>query len=207
MKNKAIVLILGLILSLSSFAKKIYQDGVFYLNNGDSVECSIRVYSENTLLGIGKLQYIEDNIKKKISFNKIDSVRLGSYFYKYINLEYVDYNEFDEEQILIYRKLVRQEIIGNSNLYKEFIIKSANSTTYILTNGYKSGGTHLDWVYYIELNNKITKIRRITFKKDCINIYKSCQLVIRKLQEKEFVYGNVYSLVKYANQECEKITN
>lgn len=203
MKNKALVLFFGLTMSLSSFAEKIYQEGVVYLTNGDSIECSILVYSQNTLLAIGKLQYVDDGIKKKIPFNKIDSVRLGTYFYKFINIVRIEYDEFDDEQTTNYSKLVRQEIVGNSILYKQFILKSANSTPYILINGYKSGGTYLGYVWYIKLNDQITKINKMTFKKDCMKIYKSCPSVIKKLQENAFLYFNVSGLVIYANKECK----
>lgn len=212
MKYKGFIIFIGLILSLTCCAEKVYQEGVFYLNNGDSIKCSIRVYSDDVLIGIGKLQYIKDGVEKKIPFKKIDSVRLGTYFYTFIKIEVVEYDEFDDEQITIYKKFVRVEIRGKSNLYKEFILKPDETYAftnlngvrgpYIYTNGYKSAGTKLSWVPYIEKKGQITSLHKMTFKKDCMRIYENCPLVVNKLKEKVFVYGFVRDLVIYANQVC-----
>lgn len=190
-----------MLFSLNSYADKVYQEGVLFLNNGDSLECSIRVYRKDVLIGVGKLQYIENSKKGKVAFSKIDSIRLGNFNYRFLNYLGTELDDLGDEQTIGYRVLVREEIGGASVLYKEFNIETYPGEVYIIINGYKSMGTSLGWNYHIELEGKSTKINAFRFKKTCTKIYENNINIVNKLENKEFRIENIRDLVIYANQE------
>ncbi len=202
MNLKYLLVFVGLIIGIKSYAYKEFQQGKIFLNNGDSILCLIRVYEPDVLVPIGKLQYKEDGIIKKIKFKEIAEVHFDHVKYKSINYTYTTtvYEVYEEEGEETVNLFAIEQVVGRSILYKTYYLNAYGK--YILLNGYPSMGTDLTWTYYIRIGDEIERIDKLSFRNDCSKIYKDCPELLNKIKNKEFEYYNISKLVEYANSNC-----
>lgn len=199
--NKAFLLLIILLVSTELFAKEVFQRGSLILNTGDTINCEIKVFKPYVFISSNKIEYrLKDDETNKISYKEISKILFDSLTYERIDytwtgMAYRGPNLVKIKQTDQYFAAII--ISGKFILYKHYFMSQSGGV-------YTAGSTYLEHSYYIKNNNTLSKINKITFKKDCRDLFESCPQLLKDIEDGNYNYQSIEELVRKANNSCNE---
>ncbi len=182
-----------------------YQKGILILNSGDSIECMIKVHKKDIFVNGYRITYKENGKKKKIDPNDAFMIKFDSISYEKLvidtkrQVQHGPRKVWEDYQDVFFARLLQN---GNTRLFVRFkkIRNIPIRNEYVpLTSGF---GSVIYEDHYIKRDNYLKYIDDLNFKKRCLTIFSDCPEMIEKLNNREFRYKDIETMVKYANEHC-----
>jgi len=207
MKKISFLIILGLILSIETEAKKL-EGKILFDNDAVHVKFFIPVNVFSKEINYEKLQYkikYFDSTGNKFVIKPDQAVEVR-FIYKNEEVRILSrYNSLRLGNVFSVnqRIFLKLEIDGKLKMFKYYYTESSlmmyNSSSEVTTGGYSY---QVDKYILQKGSQELVKVKDLTFRKDMMEYFKDCPDLSQMIERKEYRKRDLKKIVSYYNSNC-----